>query len=154
MHKRNILAVSALILSFCQNLSAQQIPTGQDTGSTLRGYVDQKMQKATERRANKGYYSKVPAINAPRLKALPEGKNAVHVKEIALQQKPGMMLDIDQNKLIAILDRHSNKDLTLSEMELLADLIVGESANSDLEAYIPEQTFEGNLLYINIILPS
>jgi len=146
-----ILIIYILLILFCQSALAGQIPKGQDAGSALRNYADRKTDKKRIKRINEESYNPLPAIDAPKLKTLPGDQEFIYIKDIAIQKDRNVKVYIDYVRFEEITSDNINKNLTLENMESIVGLIIDEYQNDALEAYIPDQSFDDNILYINLI---
>jgi|GEM_PF-5627955 hemolysin activation/secretion protein len=129
---------------------AAQIPQGQDAGSRLREYENEKMRE-TMKEELAAPKPRPPAVDEAPITALPDKAKAVFVSKTILQKAPGVNTPADEKALDELTTIHNNRMLSIEDMETLTDLITQFYADKKLKAYIPKQSFAGGVMYINIV---
>jgi len=147
---KNSFSLLATVIFSCTTAFAQQIPAGQDVGSTVKGYKDRKarskiVEKIREER------SLPPSLDAPKIQELPKSVQSAHIDTIVVQQSPLAEEYVEEDELKSIIEGYQARHLTLEEMRSIAQEITQRYADKGVRAYIPKQGFEDKTLYINLI---
>jgi hemolysin activation/secretion protein len=141
--------VSASLIFNGHVFAANASPGSTTVGSTLREYTNERSEENMEKRL-KSRPVRRPATDARELLALPDGKNAIYVIRIMIQSDASIndKMEADITRTIA---EYEGKDLSSAQMKKIASLITEQYGANTLRAYIPEQSFDGNILYINLV---
>lgn len=142
-------SVSAVLIFNCHAFAANISPGSTTVGSTLREYTNERKEENMEDRLKKRAVKR-PAMDAPELLALPDGKNAIYIIKIVVQSNASIS-DKMEADIIRTTAEYEGKNLSLDQMKKLASLIAERHGADTLKAYIPEQSFDENTLYINFV---
>jgi hemolysin activation/secretion protein len=141
---RIVIIISVINIFICASLSAQQIPAGQDAGSTIKSYIDEKKQDEVLKRIRE---PRPPSLHEPEIEALPYKRTSVYISRIIIQQDRG----INEEELLGLTKGYEKKPLSLKEMKALASAITSLVTRHKLKAYIPNQPFTNGVMYINLV---
>ncbi|KPK39383.1 MAG: hypothetical protein AMJ78_08585 [Omnitrophica WOR_2 bacterium SM23_29] len=147
---KKIIAVYLVEILLCGSLFAAQIPTGQDAGSTVKEYTKEKQRESTFERLTTPKIGP-PALDEEEAEELPYGAESVHINKIIVQRDVSIDDYVTEDELDSLVKDYENKTLSLQDMKELAKAITQEFADKGLKAYIPKQSFAGEVMYINLI---
>jgi len=147
---RTIVAIfcASIILSspaFAGNIS----PGSTTVGSTLREYNNERREESMEKRLKKRAVKR-PTMNAPELSSLPDGKSTIYVIRIIVQPDTSIN-DKVKSDIIRTIAEYEGQNLSLAQMKKIAYLITERHGAKTSKAYIPEQSFDENILYVNFV---
>ena len=147
---KKIIAVYLVEILLCGSLFVAQIPTGQDAGSTVKEYTKEKQRESTFERLTTPKIGP-PALDEEEAEELPYGAESVHINKIIVQRDVSIDDYVTEDELDSLVKDYENKTLSLQDMKELAKAITQEFADKGLKAYIPKQSFAGEVMYINLI---
>lgn len=143
--KRTLCPIFLLFILF-----AHKAFPAQDIGASMREYEENRLQEDLDKRLEAPRISP-PAINADEAFSLPQGKTRMVVRKIIIRQAPSTDNKLPEEIARQITDKYRGKALSLNEMKALAGEIKKKTPDLRIKVYIPEQTFQDDILYINII---
>ncbi|MFA5272118.1 MAG: ShlB/FhaC/HecB family hemolysin secretion/activation protein [Candidatus Omnitrophota bacterium] len=148
--KQKIFFVFLTLSLICPAVFAQTPPTSQSIGAVdqqQKALEEQRMiEKQIETKRKKPQIEEEKPAEAP---AIPEGKKVL-IKTIIVE---GVTLLSDKD-LKAVISQYEGKELYLSEMQKVADLITDiyrKQGHTTSRAYLPPQTIKDGILTIKII---
>lgn len=145
-----VTVIVVLSLLFSGRAFAANISPGSTTvGSTLREYNNERREETMENRLKKPAVKR-PAMNAPELLTLPDGKNVIYIIKITVQYGISMSDKAEAN-IIRTISEYEGESLSLDQMKRIASLLTEQYGAGASKAYIPEQSFDENVLYINFV---
>jgi hemolysin activation/secretion protein len=114
-----IIFVYLLSIFLCGAVYAEQIPAGQDAGSTVRDYIDKKKQeKAVKRLAE----PKLPSLEEIELEELPDEKTSIYIQKIRIQCDP-FVKGYKEGELSKLIEDYEDRILSLEEIKMLASIL-------------------------------
>ena len=134
----------------CGPVHAVEIPTGQDIGSTLKGYTEEKRQKKVIKRLST---PKVlpPALSELEITTLPVNVESVYIRKIVVQHDIFIEDSVEEQELRRLIKDYENSLLSIEDMKKVATFVTQTFANEGLKAYVPKQSFDYGVMYINLI---
>jgi len=147
---KKIVVIYLIEILLCGSLFAAQIPTGQDAGSTVKEYTKEKQMESTFERLTTPKIGP-PALDEEEAEELPYGAESVHISKIIVQRDVLADNYVKEDELDSLVKGYENRTLSLQDMKELAKAITQKFADKGLKAYIPKQSFTGEVMYINLI---
>jgi hemolysin activation/secretion protein len=147
---RKIFIMSFAIFLLCGHACAASIPQGQDIGSRVREYENEKMRQEVNKELAAPRQN-APSLDAAPIEALPAAAAAVYVTRITIQKGPGVKISDNDKTLAKLASGYENKALSLEDMKTLAGAITNKIADREIEAYIPRQSFDEGVMYIHVV---
>ena len=142
---------SVLITVFlCNSALAEKIPAGQDAGSTVKEYIEEKRQKELFTRLTSPK-EELPALDEEEIERLPRNAKSLLITQIVVQQDVSLDDYVKEDELDSLTESYVNKTLSLYDMKELADAITQKFADKALKAYVPKQSFADGVMYINLV---
>ncbi|MCK4462717.1 MAG: hypothetical protein KAU58_00205 [Candidatus Omnitrophica bacterium] len=147
---KKIIAIYFINILLCPFLFAEQIPAGQDAGSVIKEYIKEKEEKKRIKRLIAPKI-KPPAPDEDEAEALPNNAESIYINKIMVQQNVYADDYLKKGEFNNLTKQYENRTLSLYEMKELAKTITQNLLNKELKAYVPKQSFAGDILYINLI---
>jgi len=144
------LMILAGCLCLCSLACAQEIPIGQDTGSTTSEYTKDKKARGLLKRLLEPK-AIPPAIDEEQLTELAKGAKTVYIKKVIIQHDGSLESRISQAELDKLASAYEDRGLSIEDMEKAAMSISRVLSDNQIKVYIPRQTFNNGLMYINVV---
>ena len=150
---KTIFILCILALMMYPQAYAAQIPQGQDVGSRVRDYENEKTQERMNRELANPMQAP-PAIDEAEVGTipLPDDASSIFVNKIIVQKGPGVDKLVADKRLAEFAGSYEAKTLSVEDMKAVADSAAEYFADNRLKAYVPRQSFSGGIMYINLIL--
>ena len=145
-----IFLIIFLDIILATSLFAGQIPPGQSVGSTLRQLTDEKKEKETERRLTSPK-TVPPSLDQEEVRQLPGNVEKIYIQNIIVQEDRSKPDRVNKYDLLDLVRNYERRYLSLGEMRTLADSITQQFSYKGVRAYVPQQSFAGGMMYINIV---
>ena len=139
-----------LITAFlCNSALAGQIPAGQDAGSTVKEYIEEKRQNKMLTRLTSPK-KELPALDEDEIERLPGNAESLLITQVVVQQDVSLDDYVKEGELDSLTGLYVNNALSLYDMRQLANAITQTLADRELKAYVPKQSFADGVMYINL----
>ena len=145
-----ILAFIILFSITSNTALAVQIPKGQDAGSAIEDYTRQKQKEMMHKDLAEEKLEK-PSIDASEMHILPGGAETIYISKIICQYSMPAKKLLDDKEIDMLIHDYTDKELSIEGIKSIAKHINDKYSDLNINAYIPEQAFQSNILYINIL---
>lgn len=142
------IGIFIYLLLLSNILFAAQIPPGQDVGSTMKEYEEEKQKEDMLKRLKE---ATPPRLDEKEIKRLPGNRKSIYISKIIVQGN--ILIDdyIKEDEIDSMIESYENRRLSLLDMKKIANIIKDKIADKRISSYIPRQSFTNGIMYINLV---
>lgn len=141
--------VGVSLIGHSPAFAANASPGSATVGSALQEYANERKEANMEKRL-KTKPVKKPSIDAPEITVLPGGRGDVYIVKVIVQANTPVEKEMG-SAILKMTAKYEGRNLSLIDMKHLAREITDTYTAKKCRAYVPEQSFNDNALYINFV---